>query len=129
MASLAIDEFAELQSAALDDLYAQLGRAADPGSPLIGLGQEDLQAMMSSAGGFELPVPNWIKKGLEFFQSAWDKVGSAVCAIYRDYSDINKDWVEKVAEAIVGLLNIGWAVAVIIVNIAIKRGLAHLCPT
>ena len=128
MAMLSNQEVSDLNATELDDLYAQLGRAADPGHLTVGLEEKNLQTMMAGAAGSVSFWPNWIQRGFNYFDSVWNVVGSTVCAAYKDYSDIDGRWIENLANAIVGLLNIGWAVAVIIVQIAIKRGLAALCP-
>ena len=66
---------------------------------------------------------------MNYFNQIWSSISGTVCALYAAYSSHDKDWIEKVAEAILGLINVGWGVAVLIVEIALKRGLDALCGT
>lgn len=128
MAALSNQDVQDLEAESLNDLYAQLGRAADPGEPVVGLGETNLNKMMVGPSANAVRWPDWIQKGFNYFESVWSAISSTMCGIYQEYTEIDKDWIERAAQAILGVLNIGWAVAVIIVQIAIKRGLAALCP-
>jgi len=128
MVAISNEEIQELNAESLEDLYAQLGRAADPGEPIVGLGETSLSKMMVSPSVSVLRWPDWIQRGFNYFESVWSNISSTVCGIYKEYTEIDKDWIERAAQAILGVINVGWAVAVIIVQIAIKRGLAALCP-
>ena len=114
-----------------DDLYAQLGQA------LAGSDFDEPEGWSELAGLKATMAPGdllgWlsrlIRRGRDAFERFWPQVQGAVCAVYRAYEDAEgSDWIERAAEAILGVLNISAAAAAIIVKIAIKKGLDALCP-
>ncbi len=114
-----------------DDLYAQLGQAlvgSDLDEPD---GWSELAGLKATMGADD--IRNWfmrlIRRGRDAFDRFWPQVRDAVCSLYRAYEDAEgSDWIERAAEAIVGVINISAAAAAIIVKIAIKKGLDALCP-
>lgn len=134
--SLSAEDYSALDSQELDDLYANLaltdaGTAGTMGLSLNSL--SSLKSVMSAEGATSGGVLSWlIHKGKALFNSLWPGAKSLVCAIYKQDGDDQsklKGWVEKVAAALVGLLNITAAVAILIVSIAIKLGLDAICDT
>ena len=133
--SLSQEEFSELQSDNLDDLYASLaltdaGNAGAMGLSLNSL--SSLKSVMSAENAAPGGIIGWlIQKGRALFNSLWPAAKALVCGIYKEDSGDSdlKDWVARVAAALVGLLNITAAVAILIVTIAMKLGLDAICST
>lgn len=123
MIAISQEDFDALEGATEQDLLGQLGLAvtgsdgADQGSSLKGL-------RTASAA---LAWPNFIQIGINFFNHIWPSVKDIVCQGYEAYTADDKEWIERAATAVLGLVNVGSAIAILIVKIAIKKGLDALC--
>ncbi|WP_291836531.1 hypothetical protein [Brevundimonas sp.] len=121
MVSLTQEDFATLQSTSEEDLLGQLGLAV--------MGSEGESASLKSlqAASLDFSWPNFIQAGMNYFNRIWPTVKSVVCEAYEAYSEDNKAWIEQAATALLALINVGSAIAILIVKIAIKKGLDTLC--
>jgi len=123
MLTLTQTDFDMLDQSTEADLMGQLGLAVTGHGPDASEGLMGLKSAQTA-----MAWPHFIQVGVNYFSHIWPQVSGVVCAAYHQYTETNKDWIENAAKALLGLINIGYAVAVLIVSIAMKKGLDALCP-
>ena len=121
MVTLTDQEFAAFAGEAENDLLAQLGLAVagtdhDPQGGFKTLNKAKTMAWL-----------DWRALGEAFFEKVWPQIKSTLCEAYAEYTETDKDWIEQAATALLALINVGSAIAVLIVKIAIKKGLDAIC--
>ena len=130
--ALAAGDFAAIEGRDLDKLYADLALAEAGSQSDIGAATASLEAFRSEfavAGAGD--VLGWLaRRGKAIFERAWPAARAVTCKIYQeDGKEGSKlaGWVEKAAAAVLAAISVTWAVAVLIVTIAVKLGLDALC--
>ncbi len=121
MVAISDQDFAAFSSESEDDLLTQLGFA---------IGGTDLDpqgATTTLRKAKSMAMPDWLDLGSRFFNRVWPQIKSIICTGYEEYTAGNKEWIEQAATALLALLNIGSAIAILLVKIAIKKGLDAIC--
>lgn len=132
--ALTSSEFAAIEAEDLDGLYADLALADAGTAAHVGLAVGSLKSIQSVMGAENASIGDFrswlVKRGKALFNSLWPAVKSIVCKLYAEQDEEPiKDWVAKVAAAILGVIHVAAAAAVFIVTIALKLGLDALCDT
>jgi hypothetical protein len=121
MVTMTAEDFDGFANETEGDLLAQLGVA------VAGSDQDPSGAMKTLKAAKAMAWPDWRALGETFFQKVWPQIKGVVCDAYKEYGGEDKAWIEQVATAILALINVGSAIAVLIVKIAIKKGLDAIC--
>ena len=129
---LAASELAAIQTRGLDQLYADLALAEAGSQSDFGAATSSLAAFRSefAAAGVGDVLGRLAARGKALFDLLWPTVEGITCDIYAEDGDEESQlagWVEKVAAAVLAAISVTWAVAVLIVAIALRYGLKELC--
>ncbi len=116
-----------------EDLYRHLGMAS-LGTSNFNESVGSMKMLMSTAANTDADLAtkslgdSFLSAGQVFFAQMWDSLKGVVCSIYNDKINIGD---KDLAAYIVGILlaagTITNALAVLIVTIAVKKGLNNLC--
>ncbi|MFN3669910.1 MAG: hypothetical protein ACK4VY_11410 [Brevundimonas sp.] len=121
MVTMTDQDFLAFAGETEEDLLAQLGLAVG------GTDYDPAGGMSTLKKAKNMAWPDWRALGEAFFSNVWPQIKDVLCTAYKEYSEGDKEWIERVAEALLGLINIGSAIAILLVKIAIKKGLDALC--
>jgi hypothetical protein len=121
MVTITQEDFSAFAGETEDDLLAQLGIAV-AGTELAPQG-----GLGSLKNAKSMAWPDWRALGEVFFSRVWPQIKGVLCQAYEAYTADNKDWIEQAATALLALMNVGSAIAVLLVKIALKKGLDSLC--
>ncbi len=79
------------------------------------------EAMASISGSLEVG-------GISYFEELWGNIKGIICQIYNDKLQIEgKDLAAYLVAALVSAVSISSALAVLVITIAVKRGLDKMC--
>ena len=129
---LAASEFAAIQTRDLDQLYADLALAETGSQSNFGAAAASFDALHSdlaaaSVGDF---LRRLVDRGKAIFERLWPAAKAVTCKVYDEDGKPDSPlggWVEKAAAAVLAAISVPWAVAVLIVTIAVRVGLNKLC--
>lgn len=75
---------------------------------------------------------DWLReKGKALFERTWALIKEKVCAIHQEGVNIDddKDLTKYIVAAVTAALNVTNALAVLVISIAVKKGLDDMCPS
>jgi hypothetical protein len=119
-----------------EDLYKHLGMA-DLGTRSVTEAVDSMNMLMTAAANTDSASATMslgqslMEKGQRVFVSLWDGLKEVVCTIYKDKTGIGdaKDLVTYLVAAVVAAGTISNPLAVLVITIAVKKGLDTLCAT
>lgn len=116
-----------------DELYKHLGMAS-LGTESISESVGSMNMLMSIAENTNARLAteslgkNLLAKGKSLFSWLWDQIKTIVCAAYKDKINIGgKELAKYLLDIIVAAGKLTNAIAILVITIAIKKGLAKLC--
>lgn len=115
------------------EVYSLLG-LAEMGTKNITQAQKSMSFIMLAAantnrGEAVAAVSDSLEEdGKNYFEELWEKIKGVICQIYNDKLQIEgKDLAAYLVAAIVSAISISNALAVLVITIAVKRGLDNMC--
>lgn len=125
----------EAWSMSVEDLYKHLGMAS-LGARSFSESKSAMNMLMSAAANTDAKLAtkslgdSLLENGEAFFNWLWDDVKGIVCTIYNDKTAIGdaKDLASYIVGVVVAAGTISNPLAVLVITIAVKKGLDKLCP-
>lgn len=121
MVAITDQDFSAFAGESEHDLLAQLGLA------VAGTDDDPHGGLETLKNAKSMDWPDWRALGDAFFSKVWPKIKGVICGAYEEYTEDNKEWIEQAATALLAIINVGSAIAILLVKIAIKKGLDAIC--
>ena len=125
-------EARQLESESLNDIYASLALTDAGTAKSAGVAISSVASIKTIVRAEEATTENifdWLAaRGKALFEKYWPAVKEEICRLYTGEDPANvKEWIERAAVVILGVLNITAAAAVFVAVLALRMGLNRLC--